>query len=173
MGVRTITRLLKEKTMSKLLPSPFGNLKHFDQLFVGFDGLIDRVSKQHTDLTRNFPNYPPYNIKKTDDNKYVIEIAVAGFSKSEIEIELNEDTLVIRGNAKDDSEDYLFKGIGMRNFTRTFALSDNVEVKGAGLVNGMLKVALERIIPESKKPKRIEIQEDGVLSKRQLLNETL
>lgn len=160
--------------MSKL-PSIFGDLKNFDQFFVGFDNQFNRLAKLHDDFAKNIPNYPPYNIKKVDDNRYVIEIAVAGFSKSEIEIELKEDTLVVKGSTQDsqDAGDYLFKGIGMRNFTRTFALNDNVEVKGAEMLNGLLKIALERIIPEHKKPKKIEISDEEQPPKkgRKLLTE--
>lgn len=135
-------------------------LKDFDKFFVGFDEQLNRMTKLHDDFAKNIPNYPPYNIKKVDDNKYVIEIAVAGFSKSEIEIELDGDKLVVKGSAEDDKDSYLFKGVGMRDFIRTFALNDQVEVKGAGMVNGMLKIALERIIPDHKKPKKIDISDE-------------
>jgi molecular chaperone IbpA len=137
--------------------------KDFDKLFVGFDDQFNRIAKIHDDLTKNIPSYPPYNIKKVEDNKYVIEMAVAGFSKSEIEIEFADDKLIVKGNAKEDeATDYLFKGIAARNFTRTFALNDQIEIKGAGLVNGMLKIALERIIPEHKKAKKIEVEDEAI-----------
>jgi molecular chaperone IbpA len=144
--------------MTTLLPM-FG--KDFDKLFVGFDDTYTRITKLHDDLTKNIPNYPPYNIKKVDDNKYVIEIAVAGFSKSEIEVEFADDKLIVRGNAQDDNtSDWLYKGIATRNFTRTFALDDKIEIRGAALVNGMLKIALEKIIPDHKKPKKIEVSDE-------------
>lgn len=154
-------------------PSAF---KDFDKFFVGFDDTYNRLAKVHDDLTRNIPNYPPYNIKKVEDNKYVIEVAVAGFSKSEIEIEFVDDKLVVRGNAnEDDSCDWLYKGIAARNFTRTFALDDHIEIKDAALANGMLKIFLERIIPEHKKPKKIEVKDTEESptpkSKKQLLVE--
>lgn len=136
-------------------------LKDFDKFFVGFDDQFNKLAKIHDDLTKNIPNYPPYNIKKTGDNTYVIEIAVAGFAKQDIEIELDNGKMVVKGsvqNAEDDSN-FLFKGIANRNFTRTFALDDQVEVKDAEMFNGMLKVFLERIIPEHKKPKKIEVKE--------------
>lgn len=143
------------------LPSIFGQFKDFDKLFVGFDDTYNRLAKMHDDLTKSIPNYPPYNIKKIDDNKYVIELAVAGFSKSEIEIEFENDKLIVKGNAKDDdATDWLYKGIATRNFTRTFALDDKIEIKGAALVNGMLQIALEKIIPEHKKSKKIEVSEE-------------
>lgn len=147
-----------------LLPQVF---KDFDKFFVGFDDTYNRISKIHDDLTKNIPNYPPYNIKKIDDNTYVIEIAVAGFSKSEIEVEFADDKLIVRGNAQDDAgSDWLYKGIAARNFTRTFALDDKIEIKDAALVNGMLKIALEKIIPEHKKPKKIEVKDVEDISKK-------
>lgn len=138
-------------------------MKDFDKFFVGFDEQFDRMAKIHDDITKNIPNYPPYNIKKTGDNTYVIELAVAGFAKQDIEIELADGKMVIKGNVQsDDSNDnFLFKGIAARNFQRIFALDDQVEVKNAEMLNGMLQVFLERIIPEHKKPKKIEVKEAG------------
>ena len=144
--------------------SVFGpGFKDFDKFFIGFDDQFNRLSKIHDDLTKNIPNYPPYNIKKTGDNSYVIELAVAGFARQDIEVEFVEDKLVIKGNVKneDDQDTFLFKGIAGRNFTRTFALDDQIEVKDAEIFNGMLKVWLERIIPEHKKPKKVEVKEKG------------
>lgn len=153
-------------------------LKEFDKLFVGFDDTFNRIAKMHDDLTKNIPNYPPYNIKKTGENTYVIELAVAGFAKQDIEIELADSKMIVKGNVhtdnNDSSEAFLFKGIANRAFTRTFALDDQVEVKDAELLNGMLKVFLERIIPEHKKPKKIEVKDKATKaakSKPQLLTE--
>lgn len=149
--------------------------KDFDKFFVGFDDQFSRLAKMHDDLTKNVPNYPPFNIKKTEENKYVIEMAVAGFSRQELELEFADDKLIVKGKAKEDSSalEWLHKGIAARNFTHTFALNDQVEIKGAELINGMLKIALERIIPEHKKPQRIDISEEPVstATKPQLLNE--
>jgi molecular chaperone IbpA len=149
-------------TYLKQLPAFHDAFKDFDKFFIGFDDQLNRLAKMHDDVTKNIPNYPPFNLKKVDDNKYVIEIAVAGFSKSEIELELDNDKLIVRGNAKEDDgvADWLYKGIAARNFTRSFVLNDQVEVKDAAMVNGMLKIALERIIPEHKKPKRIDISDE-------------
>lgn len=135
--------------------------KDFDKFFVGFDEQFNRIAKMHDDLTKNIPNYPPYNIKKTGDTTYVIELAVAGFAKQDIEIDLEDNKMVIKGNVQNDdnADNFLFKGIAARNFTRTFALDDQVEVKNAEMINGMLQVFLERIIPEHKKPKKIEVKE--------------
>lgn len=154
-------------------PYPF--TKDFDKFFVGFDDQFNRMAKMHDDLTKHIPNYPPYNIKKTDENKYTIELAVAGFSKSSIDITLEEDKLIVKGFSQDDQKttDYLFQGIANRAFTRMFALSDQIEVKDAELVNGMLKIFLEKIIPEHKKPKKIEVKDDAspTSSNKQLLVE--
>jgi len=145
--------------------------KDFDKFYVGFDDQFNRLAKIHDDLTKTIPNYPPYNIKKTGDNSYTIEIAVAGFAQQDIDIEINGGQLIVKGNVKNTDEDdsgYLFKGIAARNFTRTFALEDQIEIKDAELFNGMLKVFLERIIPEHKKPKKIAVKEGG---RKQLLTE--
>jgi molecular chaperone IbpA len=154
--------------------SVFGpGFKDFDRFFVGFDDQFNRIAKMHDDLTKNIPNYPPYNIKKTGDNTYVIEIAVAGFARQDIEIELNGGNMVIKGSAKNEEEEnsFLYRGIANRNFTRTFALEDQIEIKDAEMFNGMLKVFLERVIPEHKKPKKIEIKADKKAEK-QLLTES-
>lgn len=145
----------------------FPTFKDFDKFFVGFDQQFDRMAKLHDDLTKNIPNYPPYNIKKTGDNTYMIELAVAGFAKQDIEIELADGKMVIKGNVQsnDDEGNFLFKGIAARNFQRVFALDDQVEVKNAEMLNGMLQVFLERIIPEHKKPKKIEVKESSKTSK--------
>ena len=133
--------------------------KDLDKFYVGFDDNWNRMAKLHDDLTKNIPNYPPYNIRKVEDNKYVIELAVAGFAKSEVEITLDGNKLIISGNSADDKDNFLFKGIANRAFTRTFALDDHIEVENAEMVNGMLKIALEKIIPEHKKPRKIEVSD--------------
>lgn len=151
--------------------------KDFDKFFVGFEDQVNRMAKVHDEIAKNIPNYPPYNIKKTGENTYVIEIAVAGFAKQDIEIELSNGKMVIKGNvSSQDTEDesaFLFKGIANRAFTRTFALEDHIEVQDAAMFNGMLKIFLERMIPEHRKPKKIEVKDDVSSSKKskQLLTE--
>jgi molecular chaperone IbpA len=148
--------------------------KDFDKFYVGFDDQFNKMARMHDDLTKNIPNYPPYNIKKAGDNTYVIEMAVAGFGKQDIEIELADGKMVVKGNveaAEEKESDFLWKGIAARPFTRTFALNDQVEVKDAEMLNGMLKVFLERIIPEHKKPKKIEVKEKTAKNSKQLLTE--
>lgn len=146
--------------------------KDFDKVFVGFDEPFNKIARLHDDLTKNIPNYPPYNIRKTGENTYSIEIAVAGFSRHDIEIELADDKLIIKGSAKDDGDNFIYKGIANRAFTRTFALNDQIEVKDAEMINGMLRVFLEKIIPDHKKPRKIEVREQsGKKASRQLLTE--
>lgn len=151
------------------LPAAF---KDFDKFFVGFDDTYNRLSKLHDDITKNIPNYPPYNIRKVDDNKYVIELAVAGFSTSDVEITFEDNKLIVSGKTHDDTDNFLFKGIANRAFTRTFALDDQIVIDNAEMVNGMLKIALDRIIPEHKKPRKIEVKNgESKTSKRQFLSE--
>jgi molecular chaperone IbpA len=140
--------------------------KNFDKFFVGFDDTFNRLHKMHDDMTKDIPNYPPYNIRKTDENTYVIELAVAGFAKQEIDITLEDNKLIVSGNTRDDVDNFLFKGIANRAFTRAFALDDKIEIQDASLINGMLKIALERIIPEHKKSKKIEVKDTETPSKK-------
>jgi len=149
--------------------------KDFDKVFVGFDEQFNRMAKMHDDLTKSIPNYPPYNIKKTGDNTYVVELAVAGFARQDIEIELADNKMIVRGNtaSEEDEKNFLWKGIANRNFTRTFALEDQVEVKDAEMLNGMLRVFLERIIPEHKKPKKVEVKEKASKAQPQPLSQLL
>lgn len=147
------------------------SFKDFDRFFVGFDPIMKRISEAAEQTVKLAQNYPPYNIKKVDDNKYIIEMAVAGFGKQDLEIEIVDDKLIIKGNthagepAEQDSKgewtwpQVLYQGLAQRPFTRTFNLADNVEIRGASLLNGILKIALEAIIPEHKKTK-IEIQDE-------------
>ena len=159
-------------TFLKQLPSVHDTFKDFDKFFVGFEPQIAQMQKLHDELTKNIPNYPPYNIRKNGENSYTIEIAVAGFGESEIDITIDGGKLIVKGNvdaATDALEDnFLFKGIATRAFTRAFAIDDHIEVKDAELFNGMLKIALERMIPEEKQPKKVPVKTS---SKKQLLQE--
>jgi len=136
--------------------------KDFDRYFVGFEEHQAHMQKLHADVTKNIPGYPPYNIKKTGDNTYSIELAIAGFVQSEIDIEIDGGKLIVKGNAAlredDKEENFLFKGIANRSFTRAFAIDDQIEVKNAELFNGMLKIILERLVPEEKKPKKVLVK---------------
>jgi len=134
--------------------------KDIDKYLVGYDRVFDQLARVHDQMSKNIPNYPPYNIRKTDENTYVIEMAVAGFGESEIEIVLEDDKLTVKGAATrdEDTDEVVYQGLALRDFTRTFTLNDQIEVENAEMVNGLLKIWLERIIPESKKPNKIEIR---------------
>ena len=134
------------------------NLTKFDPFFVGFDRMFNTLDEIQS-RSYNIPSYPPYNIIKVGDYRHVIEVAVAGFTKDDIEITLQEGTLSIQGKhpeVKNDN-DIVYKGIAERNFERTFTLADTVVVKSAELEHGVLSVFLENEIPEEKKPKKISI----------------
>ena len=133
--------------------------KGFDQFFVGYDKMFNDMQKFHDEATKNIPNYPPFNIKKTAENTYVIEMAVAGFGKSDVTIETEGGKLVVKGNAENDDKDVntLYQGLALRPFTRMFTLNDSVEVQNAEMINGLLRITLERLIPESQR-KQITIK---------------
>lgn len=138
-----------------LLPSTVG----FDRIFNVFENMV-------TEKT----NFPHHNISKVSDNNYIVELAVAGFSQNEIDIEIVDGILNIRGSKEDKTEEqYLYRGIASRSFHKSIRLADTVEVRGAELENGILKVYLENILPEEKKPVKINIGK--VTTKKQLLQE--
>jgi len=133
-------------------------LRH-DPFLVGFDRIFDRMHTINTLQTKQ-SNYPPYNIVKKDDDFYVVEIAVAGFLQAEIDITLEDGVLKVTGEKKSEGEDgtvFIHKGIGARDFQRSFTLSDTIVVQGADLSNGIISISLENVIPDEKKPRRIEI----------------
>ena len=124
----------------------------YEDVFRHFDNLLEQTQ----------PNYPPYNIRKTGDYSHVIEVALAGYSKAEIEVKVEENTLTIKtanvvSKDKPVEKDTLHQGISRRAFTRTFTLAEDVEVKDAQLKDGLLKVSIERIVPDEKKPRSIKI----------------
>ena len=134
---------------------------HMTPYAVGFDRTFDRLFDYVTHQAES-TGYPPYNIQKTEDFKFEIEMALAGFDKKDIEIEVAEGVLTIKSvKDKDTGSTYeytLYKGISQRNFTRKFTLADDIVVNDAKLVNGMLTIYLERIIPEEKKPRMITVK---------------
>ena len=125
---------------------------------VGFDNIFNHFNL-HLDNTRTV-NYPPYNINKIDDFNWNIEIALAGFSKKDIDVSTAENQLTIKSVESDDKDekDTIHRGISKRQFTRSFTLADDVVVNGAELKDGMLVIDLEKIVPEEKKPKTIKIK---------------
>ena len=146
--------------MSNLsLADPFG-FSRLSKSAIGFDEMFKKISDITTQLP-SIPVYPPYNVKKVNDTHYIIELAVAGFGKHDIDIIMENGTLTVKGNMKSDDTGYetLYKGIAERAFTRQFNLADSIEVKNAEMFNGLLKIYLEKLIPEHQKPKKIEISE--------------
>jgi len=150
----------------------------FNKYFLGFDDMFERlqdfgVSVQH-EVAKN---WPPFNIVKNKENSYTIEMAVAGFGSNDINVEMGDGTLTITGKMQStdekDTGNYLFKGIAERSFTRKFSLADTVEVKNAELVNGMLKVYLDNLVPMAKAIKKIPILNGNGKTEdtRELLNE--
>ena len=135
---------------------------HMTPYAVGFDRQFDRLFDYVTHQAESTGGYPPYNIQKTEDYKFEIEMALAGFSKKDIEIEVAEGVLTVKSMKDKDTgstdEFTLYKGISQRNFTRKFTLADDIVVKGAELKDGMLTISLERIVPEEKKPQLITIK---------------
>ena len=129
---------------------------------VGFDSIFEEFDRMLESTERYSSNYPPYNIHKLNEKDYKIEIALAGYSKDDIELELKESTLTVRNKAKEkvideESNGVIHKGISTRQFERSFTISEDIKVKNAELNNGLLNIDLERIIPDEKKPRLIDI----------------
>ena len=130
---------------------------------VGFDSIFEEFDRMLESSERYNSNYPPYNIHKIDDINYKIEVALAGYSKDDIELELKENTLTVRNQAKEkvinnNGNGVIHKGISTRQFERSFTISEDIKVKSAELKNGLLNIDLERIIPEDKKSRLIDIK---------------
>ena len=141
-------------------------LTHFDinqfaPFTVGFDRVFDKLV-DYGNTNYETGGFPPYNIRKTDDFKHVIELALAGFSKDEIEVVLTDGVLVIKSadllSQTNPNEGLVHKGIAKRAFTRKFTLADDIEIKDAKLKNGLLEIELEQIVPEHKKPRTIKVK---------------
>jgi molecular chaperone IbpA len=123
------------------------NFHRLNPFTIGFNDIFDELEKQTKQLTKAV-TFPPYNIKQVADNKYVIEMAVAGFAKTDIELTLEGNKLVVSGKAQEEEapESFLHKGIANRGFTREFTLADKVEIENAELANGMLKIGLSNMV---------------------------
>jgi molecular chaperone IbpA len=140
------------------------DINQFTPFSVGFDRVFDRLYDNvcNSGTTYETGGFPPYNIRKTDDFKHVIEVALAGFSKAEIEVVLTDGVLEIKSKdaitTDKPKDDIVHKGIAKRAFTRKFTLADDIEVKDAKLENGLLVIELEQIVPEHKKPKTIKVK---------------
>ena len=151
------TKMVTNMSASKI-PSLFDNFNQLTPYAVGFDRVFDQLQNyaQHNATSTGFP---PYNIRKGGDYTFVIEMALAGFSKDDIEIEVAEGLLTIRSVKENDENDSnIYRGISYRKFNRKFTLADDIVVNDASLENGMLKIDLERIVPDAKKPRKIKIK---------------
>ena len=138
--------------------SLFDNFNQLTPYAVGFDRVFDNLAR-YMDNTVTSTGFPPYNIRKDGDYGYVIEMALAGFSKKDIEVEVADGTLSVRSvkeNIDDDAD--LYRGIAYRKFNRKFTLADDVVVNDVSLQNGMLNIDLERVVPEEKKPRLITVK---------------
>jgi molecular chaperone IbpA len=144
-----------------LIPSLF-DFKKLDPFAVGYDKFFSDLEDLAKTASKNLPSYPPYNIKAVGKDKYVIEMAVAGFAKTDIEVSLQGNKLTVQGSTQDEdtneTQDYIFKGIANRNFTRTFNLADKIEIKDAEIVNGMLKIWLDSLVETQANIKKIAIK---------------
>ena len=141
--------------------SIFNNLR---PLTVGFDDMFDHFEHMMDDsfFRGTLGNFPPYNIVKTGENTYDVELALAGFNKKDIEVEYKENLLTVKSKKQEETKDedgnIIHRGISKRMFSKSFTIANDVEVKGAELKDGLLKVSMERIIPEHKKAKLIDIK---------------
>ena len=125
---------------------------------VGYDRIFDHLSR-YVDNNTTSTGFPPYNIRKEGDYNYTIEMALAGFGKKDIEVEVTEGTLSVRSMKENDEDDStVYRGISRRRFDRKFTVADDVVVNGASLENGMLTINLERVVPEEKKPRLITVK---------------
>ncbi len=143
-----------------------GTLARFDtqalaKALVGFDRMFDTFESRFANQLST--NYPPHNIIKTSDYNYVIEIAVAGFKKSEIHVEVEQDMLTVRGSSETPNESttrqYLYRGLSSRDFERSWQLAEHMVVKGAEIRDGVLSISLDYVIPEEKKARIIDVVE--------------
>jgi len=121
---------------------------------IGFDSFFNSLDS----ITGDVKGYPHYNIKKLDDNKWSIELALAGFSKDDIEIEVKDNMMTINGELKSEDNEYVYKGISSRKFSKSFTLAEFTESKSAEMKNGILSIILEKNIPEDKKPQKVKIK---------------
>jgi molecular chaperone IbpA len=139
--------------------SAWNSLRPFS---VGFDSIFDEFDRVLESTERHNSNYPPYNIHKINENEFKIEVALAGYSKDDIELELKDSTLTVRNKQKEkivneNTNGMIHKGISTRQFERAFTISEDIKVKNAELKNGLLNIDLERIIPDEKKARLISI----------------
>lgn len=137
-------------------------------LFVGFDSLFDELERIHSSARSN-DNYPPHNVVKIDEEKFLIELALAGFKKEDIQVEVKDGILKIKGEMSNDEREFVYKGISSRKFEKSFRLSEFVVIDGADLNDGILVVYARVELPEEKRPREIEIGSAGASTKKEFL----
>ena len=147
------------------------NLNVPRSLFVGFDRMFEDLERIHASARAGTDNYPPHNIVRVDDEKFLIELAIAGFQQDDINIELKDGILKIGGEVAKDERDYAHKGISSRKFEKSFRLSEFVVIDGADLKDGILVVYARVELPKEKRPRKIEIGSAGASTKKDFLRE--
>lgn len=129
-----------------------------NRALIGFDSMFNNFERRFANTISN--NYPPHNVIKVDENNYELQVAVTGFNKDEVTVELDQNILsVTAGRETDDEKIYIHRGLAQRNFVKQFPLAEHIEVRGAEQKNGVLTIKLERVVPEALKPRRIEISQ--------------
>ena len=136
---------------------PF-SLDHFTPYAIGFDRIFNQMA-EYADHQVTSTGFPPYNIRKQDDYKFSIDLAVAGLSEDDIEVEVAEGVITVRSTYDEsvNGGDFIHKGLSFKKFTRKFTVADDIVVNGASMSNGMLSIELERVVPEEKKPRLVKI----------------
>ena len=140
-------------------------------LFVGFDTLFEDLERIHQSARSGTDNYPPHNVVKIDEEKFLIELAIAGFKEEDISLELKDGILKIKGEVASVSREYAYKGISSRKFEKSFRLSEFVVIDGADLKDGILVVYARVELPEEKRPRKIELGSAGESKKKEYLIE--
>lgn len=145
--------------MNQLVRIDTNALSQLNRALIGFDNLFDNFEQRMSNQLNN--NYPPYNIAKLDEDSYEIQIAVTGFDKDEIVVEIDQNQLIVRGAhtaPADETIEYLHRGLAARDFTRSWTLAEHMEVGEGSIKNGVLTVELKRVVPESLKPRQLKIK---------------
>jgi molecular chaperone IbpA len=132
-------------------------LANLSRALIGFDRLYSQYENRYLQSSTN--NYPPYNVVKVDDNAYEIEMAIAGFSKDEVSVEVNQNEIIVKGYKTETTDrDYQYRGLALRSFEKSIFLAEYLEVRGATVKDGILSIELELLVPEAVKPRKIEIK---------------
>ena len=140
-------------------------------LFVGFEPLLDELERIHSSGRSGKDNYPPHNVVKIDEEKFLIEMALAGFRQEDISVEVKDGILKVKGEMPKDDREFAYKGISSRKFEKSFRLSEFVVIDGADLKDGILVVYARVELPEEKRPRKIEIGSAGASKKKEFIQD--